>query len=1046
MANETTTKFKVDISELKKGIQDANRQIKLANAEFKAASASMENWGKNADGLSAKISQTEKVLKAQKTILRDYEKQLALIVSEYGESSKEADEMRIKIENQRATVIKTEKSLGDYKSKLAELEAEQKKAGGAYDALKAKIAEQEKQLESLKAEYANVVLEQGKNSAAAKALGKQIYSLSGELKDNKKALSDADSAADDLDNTLVDTEKSAKDAGKGFTVFKGVLADLVASGIKAAISGLKDLASTAKESFKEFDEGRDAVIKATGATGEAAKELQNSYSEVAKSVVGDFGDIGSALGEVNTRFGYTGKELEDATTKFMKFADITGTDATKAVQLVSRAMGDAGIDSSEYASVLDDLAIAAQASGISVDKLTELLTSYGAPMRTLGFETRDAIAIFSQWEKAGVNTQTAFSGMKAAIGKWSKEGKDAKAEFGNVLKEIGKAPNIASATTKAIEAFGQKAGPDLADAIQGGRFEYEEFLKIIEGSEGTVENTFNETQDATDKVKLAFQGMKVSLGETVSDIVDKYGPDIEKAIGAIIPVVQKLISWFAEIIPPAIETVKGAFSAIAPVVQSVYDTVKPVFDKIAELIKSAFGWIIDNKDVVIAALAGIGAAIVAWNIATVVTNIVKMVKAIKMMGAASAFAAAKQWLLNTALLANPIGLIVAAIAGLVTAFVVLWKRSENFRNFWIGLWEKIKKAFSEFIDAWGVGLDIIKEALSKVGELFKGIWDSIQESASNLIENVVGFFSGAWEFIKLVWDVAVKYFSMIWENIKVVFSAVKNTLSGFFIAAWEAIKFVWDTVIGYFKMIWNNIKQIFTAVKAVLSGDFSGAWEAIKGIWDNAKSYFSGVWDGIKNVFAKIKDFFATAFSEAWKAIKGVFSNVGEFFGGIWDTIKERFSTIGTKIGEAVGGAFKLAINSVLATVEKGINFVPDAINKAIDLINALPGVEIPQMPNITLPRLEKGGILKRGQIGLLEGKGAEAVVPLEKNKAWIAATASELRKSLAGEGVIGGASGRKTGHGVVYNFNQYNNSPKALSRLEIYRQSKNLLSGVKAV
>ena len=346
-----------------------------------------------------------------------------------------------------------------------------------------------------------------------------------------------------------------------------------------------------------------------------------------------------------------------------------------------------------------------------------------------------------------------------------------------------------------------------------------------------------------------------------------------------------------------------------------------------------------------------------------------------------------------------------------------------------------------FLAAWGA----IKAAWDLVASYFKKIWDGIKAAFDAVAPVLRSYFEAAWEGIKLIWDVAVKYFYMIWENIKVVFSAVKKTFVAWFSAAWEGVKFVWDSAVGFFKTIWDNIKLIFSAVKAVLSGDFKGAWDAIKGIWDNTKSYFSGVWDGVKNVFAKVKSFFQTAFSEAWDAVKSVFSNVGEFFGGIWDTIKERFSTIGTKIGEAVGGAFKLAINAVIATVESGINFIPNAINKALDLINKLPNVSIPEMKTISLPRLANGGILKRGQLGLLEGSGAEAVVPLEKNRAWISEVASQMRKSLAAEG-FGGIGAGRTGSGAVYTFNQYNNSPKALSRLEIYRQSKNLLSGVKAV
>lgn len=1247
MPNETTAKFKVDISDLKKNIQEANRQIRLANAEFKAASAGMDDWSKSADGISAKLQQTDKVLKAQKTILADYEKQLELISKEYGENSKEADEMRIKVENQRAAVAKAEKTARDYRSKLDELTSGQTSAKNAFQKLSDTIDSQEKELVQLKSDYKAVVLEQGKNSDSAKALAKQIDSLSSELSANKQSMDGLDKAAGDLDGSLDEAEKGAEKASGGFSVFKGVLADLVATGIKAAINGLKSLASAAKESYVAFDEGRDNVIKATGATGEAAKELEKSYSAVAKAVVGDFSDIGGALGEINTRFGMTGKELETATEKFMKFSKITGTDAVSAVQLVSRAMGDAGIDSSEYSDLLDDLASAAQVSGISVDKLAEMLTKYGAPMRALGMSTKDAIAIFSQWEKAGVNTEIAFSGMKAAIGKWSKAGKDARVEFKKTLTEIANTPDIASATTKAIEVFGQKAGPDLADAIKGGRFEYSEFLNLLESSEGTVENTFASTQDASDKVKLAFQSMKVSVGETVSTILDKYSPEIEKAISSITPVIQSVISFIAEKVPPVAETAKKAFEKIAPVVKGIFDTFLPVakksFDSLLTVIRKVFDWIIQNSDIVISALAGIGAAMLAWNLATVVTNVVKMVSALKAMGGMAAFAAAKQWLLNSALLANPIGLVVAAVAGLVTAFVVLWNKSEKFRNFWIGLWEKIKTvaepiiaALSEwFSETW----EKIKDIWKTASDFFRETWEKIKNSFA--FEVLVNYFRMAWKNIKVIWDVATKYFKTIWDNIKLVFSAVKSVFSGDFSGAWDAVKKIFANSLSFFGDLWNGIKGIFgnvgeffgktfagarermqgafsgvgekikenfsgvlewfksnwknvalfilnpfagifkylyehvdgfrkivdttvkkvkafiqplaswiktklidpvvkfyTAafnivselatgcvrlVKAVWSGIaewfsshvtepisafFGGLWDDItekaaaawnlivtvwqvvsdwfekhvikpiakffadlwngiksaaqtawnfvksvwqavsgwfnntvvkpvtgffSGMWENLKDGARQAWEGIKTVFSHVTDWFRDTFSKAWRAVKDVFSTGGQVFEGIKDGIVE---------------AFKTVVNAIIRGINKVVAIPFNQIN---DILDSLAGVEIAgiqpfsglvhRLPVPQIPELEKGGVLKRGQVGLLEGNGSEAVVPLENNKKWIAATAADLRKSLVAEGILGKNNTTTAPVTNNYNFNQTNNSPKALSRLEIYRQSKNLLA-----
>ena len=124
------------------------------------------------------------------------------------------------------------------------------------------------------------------------------------------------------------------------------------------------------------------------------------------------------------------------------------------------------------------------------------------------------------------------------------------------------------------------------------------------------------------------------------------------------------------------------------------------------------------------------------------------------------------------------------------------------------------------------------------------------------------------------------------------------------------------------------------------------------------------------------------------------------------------------------------------------INGFIGSINAAIGIINKIPGVDIGKLNKLDVPQLEKGGILKRGQVGLLEGNGSEAVVPLDQNKKWIARTAQDMVRALKNENVIAGSNNTATN----YTFNQYNNSPKALSRLEIYRQTKNQLQFAKGV
>lgn len=428
------------------------------------------------------------------------------------------------------------------------------------------LTAQKKQLSLAKQEWEKTKKAYGENSAEADRAKIKLNNLQASVGRTEKELRKYEGELEHVGEESKDAGKDVEKSSEGFTVMKGVLADLVATGIKAAIQGMKNLAGAAKEAYQEFDAGQDAVIKATGATGKEAEKLRETYKNVIKSVGGEFDQLGATIGEINTRMGFEDVDLEKATAEFQKFAKITGTDATEAVRLVSRAMGDAGIDVNQYGEVLDLLTTASQKSGIEIGTLAEQLTKYGAPMRNLGFDTKESVAIFSSWEKAGVNTEIAFSGMRKAISNWSKDGKDAREEFKKTLKEIDSTPDRAKATQKAIEVFGSKAGPDLADAILEGRFAYEDFLSSLEGSTGTVDATFQETLDASDKIKLAMQGAKAEIGAFTAEILEKYEPQIEEAIRKGTEKAKEIVSFVIQ----NKDAIIGALTAIGTVMGTVF--------------------------------------------------------------------------------------------------------------------------------------------------------------------------------------------------------------------------------------------------------------------------------------------------------------------------------------------------------------------------------------------------------------------------------------------------------------------------------------------
>ena len=175
-----------------------------------------------------------------------------------------------------------------------------------------------------------------------------------------------------------------------------------------------------------------------------------------------------------------------------------------------------------------------------------------------------------------------------------------------------------------------------------------------------------------------------------------------------------------------------------------------------------------------------------------------------------------------------------------------------------------------------------------------------------------------------------------------------------------------------------------------------------------------------------------------------MFNPLVSFFSGLWSKIKSKFSSLGSTVGSAISGGVKTAINGVLRLVENTINSAIGLINGAIGAINKLPGVDVGKVSTVSLPRLAQGGILRKGQVGLLEGDGSEAVIPLDQNKKWISALSKSILKNTNGYGFGGIGSNDNIGNDIV--FNQTINSPKALSRYEIYKDTKKQINLMRMV
>ncbi|MGJ1042798.1 phage tail tape measure protein, partial [Staphylococcus epidermidis] len=342
------------------------------------------------------------------------------------------------------------------------------------------------------------------------------------------------------------TEATGK-ANDGFTVMKGALSDLVSYGIQKAIEGLKNLAGAAKEAWAEFDSGQDNIIKLTGATGENAKALTETYKKVAKSINADMGDIGMAIGEVSTKFGATGDDLEELSTLFLKFADINGTNVTSSIDSAQKAMAAYGIQTEDTADFLDRITATSQATGVSTDKLASGIVSNATAFQELGLSVDQAVMFMGQLEKSGANSETVLNGMRKALKSSAADGKSMKAALSDLQKTIENSKNSTEALNAAYDLFG-KSGDQIYGAVKNGTLNFNELADTATDVSGTINRTFDETLDAPDRLKLAVQGLKVDMAGTVQDLMTKYEPDIKKAINSIIKALQKLIPKIEEFI------------------------------------------------------------------------------------------------------------------------------------------------------------------------------------------------------------------------------------------------------------------------------------------------------------------------------------------------------------------------------------------------------------------------------------------------------------------------------------------------------------------
>lgn len=301
-------------------------------------------------------------------------------------------------------------------------------------------------------------------------------------------------------------------AAKSGTAAKAGLA-AVAVGAGLAAKALYDIGA-------EFDAAYDKIRVDTGKTGKELGRLKKDFKNVVSSVPADFGDAAEAIAGLSRRLGVSGAPLRSLSKQILELSRITGTDIEENVKTVTRAFGDWQIETKDQTATLDLFFRSAQMSGAPVAELADLVVKFGAPLRQFGFELGEATAMFASFEKAGVNIQTMVPGLKFALKTFLTEGKDPAEALAAAFEgiETGAIP-----ASQALELFGQRAGADMVEAVEQGRFHLSAFQEQIESGDDTIRKAGKSTMDAEENFKLLGNKLKVLVEPAATAVFNVFG-------------------------------------------------------------------------------------------------------------------------------------------------------------------------------------------------------------------------------------------------------------------------------------------------------------------------------------------------------------------------------------------------------------------------------------------------------------------------------------------------------------------------------------------
>lgn len=722
------------------------------------------------------------------------------------------------------------------------------------------VSQTKEKLATLKA-----AAEQANDALAKGDITKEQYdALQREIIETEEDLKRLTDAANESGTAM---QKIAADGEKLKTIGDNVAG--VGEKLMPATMAITGLGTAAVKTAADFDASMSKVAAVSGATGSDFDALRDKAREMGSKTKFSASEAADAMNYM-AMAGWKTEDMISGIEGVMNLAAASGEDLATTSDIVTDALTAFGLTAQDSGHFADILAAASSNANTNVSMMGETF-KYAAPIAgALGYSAEDTAEAIGLMANAGIKSSQAGTSLRKIMTELNGEIKLSGQNLGNVVIQTSNADGSMRSFGDIIRdcrgAFSQLTESEQAASAEMlvGKTAMSGFLALMNAAPADIEKLETAIGSCDGKAEEMALTMQDNLAGQLTILKSQ---------------LEELAISFGDLLMPAIRDIVTWIQGFVDKLNSMDDSTRKVIINVA-LFVAALGPVLIVIGKVLSAVG---------TIMTIVPKVAGAIKAVQ-----TAFAA-----LNAVMLANPIVLIIAAIAALVAAFIYLWNTNEDFRNFWINLWNEIKEVA---VKVW--------EAIT---EFLTNAWDGIKSTAESVWNGVKEFFAAFWEGIKEVFTFALEaimmvitgyfqlYFTIIttiWELIKTAVITVLEVLKTGFTTAWTTIQTVittaMNTISTVITTVWNTIKNTITtvinAIKTLISTIFTNIVNAIRGYMTNMLSV---VKMGFNNVKSHIVGLASQAFSWGRDLIMGIvngirscISAVASAAGNVADTIR----------------------------------------------------------------------------------------------------------------------------------------------------------------